>query len=146
MHPPVTWIWSEFGALTPARLYAALALRQRVFVVEQDCAFLDADGLDPHATHLCGEVDGELAAYLRVLQSGARYTEASIGRVIVAPEHRGRGLGHEAMREALARYGQERLVLSAQAHLERYYAQHGFRAVGPAYEEDGIPHVRMVRP
>jgi len=68
------WQWARFAGLAPSDLYAALAARQQVFTVEQNCAFQDADGLDAFAWHLLGWVDGErgamLAAYLRLIDPG----------------------------------------------------------------------------
>lgn len=142
------WSWSSWRELDRDALYAVMVLRQRVFVVEQDCPYLDADGRDPEALHLLGRQDGALVAYLRAFlpdESGA----ARIGRVVTAPEVRGTGLGRPLMREGLARLhahaGPCPVVLSAQAHLERFYASLGFAVCGPGYDEDGIPHLPMRR-
>lgn len=135
-------------ALTPRALHDALALRQRVFVIEQDCLYLDVDGKDVDALHVLGHAHETLVAYARVLPPGARFEVASIGRVVVAPEARGRGVARALMRETIAAaealHG-ERLALAAQAHLEGFYASLGFVRAGDAYDEDGIPHVDMRR-
>lgn len=114
-------------------------------MVEQDCAYLDLDDRDQEALHLCGW-DGEaLAAYLRVLPP--ERGEASIGRVITAPSHRGRGLGRPLMRRGMQvlrdAHGDVAIHLSAQAHLEGFYRSLGFETVGEGYLEDGIPHLPM---
>lgn len=147
----MTWTLLAWDALDRERLYAALALRQRVFVVEQDCAYLDADGLDPRALHLLGERDSDVVAYARLLPPGVAYGDApAIGRVVTAPEARGEGLGRALMVEALRHVDLAWPIapcrLSAQSHLERFYGSLGFEVSGPGYLEDGIPHLPMVRP
>lgn len=137
-------------ALSPRALYDLLALRQRVFVVEQHCVYLDADGKDASARHVLGWQGDRLSAYARILPEGARFAERSIGRVVVAPEARGRGVARALMERAIASIreadGPVPIALSAQAHLERFYASLAFERVGDAYDEDGIPHVAMRRP
>lgn len=144
------WHERTFEALGGAELYALLALRQRVFVVEQACAYLDADGLDPAARHLWAEDAGAVVAYLRVLPPGASYAEASLGRILTAPEARGQGLGRELVRRGLAAlraaHGDVAVRIGAQAHLVRFYGELGFAVAGEPYVEDGIPHVEMLRP
>ena len=143
------WHWSRFEGLGVEALYDALALRCRVFILEQG-PYLDPDGLDRTAFHLLGRDEaGTLQAYLRVVDPGAKYEEPSIGRVITAPEVRGQGQGWVLMREGLARCGQawpgRGIRISAQAHLQAFYGALGFETVGEPYAEDGIPHVQMLR-
>lgn len=143
------WHWSRFGELGVDALYDALALRCRVFILEQG-PYLDPDGLDRVSSHLLGrDADGTLQAYLRVVDPGAKYDEPSIGRVITAPEVRGQGLGWALMREGLARcdthWPGQGIRISAQAHLQPFYGALGFATVGEPYAEDGIPHVQMLR-
>ena len=126
-----------------------MVLRQEVFVVEQTCWYLDADGKDQQALHLLGMVDGQIAAYTRILPKGESYQNyASIGRVITAPAFRGHGLGRPLMRESLRvlfdAYGPQAVKISAQAHLQDFYGSLGFEGVGEEYDEDGIPHRAMV--
>ena len=130
-----------------------LASRQQVFSVEQHCAFQDADGFDFAAWHLLGwtadDAAPALAAYLRVLDPGAKYPEASIGRVLTIPPHRGLGLGRTLMLEGLARcegaWPGATIRIAAQQRLEKFYASLAFRPIGDPYLEDGIVHVDMVR-
>lgn len=127
-------------------LYAILALRAEVFVVEQACPYLDPDGrdLEPAARHLWIEEDGQVLAYLRVLQEPDG--TARIGRVCTARAGRGRGLGGHLMEAALAHAGERDSVLQAQAHLRDWYEGLGYVATSEEYLEDGIPHVDMRRP
>lgn len=138
------WLHRTFDELTTVQLYAILALRQRVFVVEQACAYLDADGYDVQCQHLWAE-DAAIHGYLRIVPSGVKYAEASIGRVVVAPEARGTGLGRELVRRGLEVVGAQAIRIGAQAHLERFYGEFGFRRVSEIYDEDGIPHIDMLR-
>jgi ElaA protein len=148
------WQWARLPALSAPALYAALAARQQVFAVEQQCAYLDADGLDLDAWHLLGWAgDGPgraLACYLRILAPGARYAEPAIGRVLTTPAFRGTGLGRVLMREGLARAARlfpgAPIRIAAQQRLEAFYASLGFRTVSAPFDEDGIPHVEMLRP
>jgi ElaA protein len=141
----LTWHERAFDELTTGELYAIVALRERVFVVEQACAYLDADGLDPRCRHLWAQDGGEIVAYLRLIPAGVKYDEGAIGRVIVAQRMRGTGLGRELMRRGLAAAGAVPVRLGAQAHLEKFYADLGFRRVSDVYDEDGIPHIEMLR-
>lgn len=151
--PSVEWRWKRFVDLSSAELYAILSARTAVFVVEQRCAFQDADGFDAFAWHLLGWTgsnrDRTLCAYLRLIEPGRKYREPSIGRVLTTGSYRRLGLGREAMRQGLERasslYPQLPLRIAAQRHLERFYVEMGFRTVSPPYEEDGILHVDMVR-
>ncbi|MEW6707139.1 MAG: GNAT family N-acetyltransferase [Pseudomonadota bacterium] len=143
------WHWLRFEELGVHALYEVLALRQRVFILEQG-PYLDADGLDQHAWHLLGrDAEDKLVAYLRVVDPGFKYDEPSIGRVVTERAVRGGGLGRLLAAEGVA--GCDRLWpglavrISAQAHLQRFYGEVGFRTVGDAYLEDGIPHVEMLR-
>ena len=146
----ITWNGCAFAALSLEDLHDVLALRQRVFIVEQDCAFNDIDGRDPQGYHLLGrDGQGQLMAYARILPPGIYFPERSIGRVVTAPEARGLGLGRRLMQEALRQlvqqFGPEPLRLAAQSHLQRFYGQSGFVTNGAEYIEDGIPHVPMLR-
>lgn len=147
------WQWSRMPALTSAELYAALAARQQAFAVEQDCAYLDADGLDIHAWHLLGwageRAAPELAAYLRVVDPGRKFAVPSIGRVLTVAARRGIGLGRVLMVEGIARtaavWPGQPIRIAAQQRLEAFYASLGFRSVSAPYSEDNIPHIDMLR-
>ena len=146
----IRWSWHEFSSLHPHEMYAFLRLRQEVFIVEQECPYLDADGRDEHALHLTGHDEaGMLVAYLRIVQPGFLFAEPSIGRVITAQSVRGSGVGkllmEEGLRKAALVYPGQANRISAQQYLERFYAGFGYVRAGDAYDEDGIPHIEMVR-
>ncbi len=143
------WTWKNFDQLSLEQLYDAIHLRQQVFVVEQQCLYPDADGFDPACLHVLGYDDaGALMAYARILPPGVRYEEPSIGRVIVAEQLRGKGIGEILMRQALLRaaalYPGAPVRISAQARLERFYRRLGFVSVGELYDDVGIPHIDML--
>jgi ElaA protein len=141
----LAWHVRSFEQLSVRELYAIVALRQRVFVVEQACAYLDADDADQPSRHLWAETDGAIHAYCRLVPAGIKFAEASIGRVITAPQARGTGLGKELVRRALAGLGNVPIRIGAQAHLERFYGELGFVRASEPYDEDGIPHIEMLR-
>ena len=146
----INWQHFTFSALSNELLYAILAMRQEVFVVEQTCYYLDADGKDQQSVHVIGLTgNGRIAAYARVLDRGLSYPEyASIGRVLTAPFARGQRLGRPLMQYALRVlrevYGEQPVKLSAQAHLQGFYGSLGYVGVGEVYLEDDIPHRAMV--
>ena len=147
------WQWQGFAQLSGADLYEVLAARQNVFVLEQQCLYLDIDGLDPGAHHLLGwhTVNGKrcLAAYLRCLAPGAKYAEMALGRVLSTTGSRGAGIGLELMAKGIAcaqqQHPGQRIRISAQAYLERFYAGFGFVVTSAPYDEDGILHIDMLR-
>ncbi len=146
------WRWCSFDELSVFELQAIYRARQQVFAVEQQCAYLDADGFDAHAFHLAAWSDDRTLplAYARVVHPGRKYAEPSIGRVITTDAARGTGLGRELVRRAIAHCAQafpgQGIRISAQTRLERFYAEFGFAAVGAPYLEDGIAHTEMLRP
>jgi ElaA protein len=131
-------------AMSPRDVHDVLALRVAVFVVEQQCAYLEIDGRDvePDAVHWWSrDDDGVLTAYLRLLVEPAGHR---IGRVVTAPAARGTGAGAALMRAALATLPGP-VVLGAQVRVQGFYERLGFTVSGPGYDEDGIPHVPMLR-
>lgn len=147
------WSCAPFAELSVSQLYAALALRSEVFVVEQQCIFLDIDGIDPLGWHLlgtdlsAGSAAPRLSAYARLLPPGVKAPDVVIGRVVTAPVARGGGIGHALMREARAQcerlWPGQPITLHAQAHLEGFYQSHGFATVSAPYLEDEILHITM---
>ena len=149
----ISWQWCRFSELRPGDLYEAVRLRETVFIVEQNCPYLDSDGRDPAAWHLLGWLDEgrtrKLVAYARIFEPGVRYPEGSVGRVVTSPEVRRTGIGRVLMAEALRRLeslapGQP-IKLAAQRYLESFYSSFGFNTASAPYEEDGIIHVDMIR-
>lgn len=147
----VTWHCKPHSDLSKHELYAALALRTQVFVVEQNCPYLEVDGrdLEGDTCHLLGWQGDELVAYLRLLDPALNEGDVVIGRVVTAASARGTGLGHGMMEQALQacaqRWPDVPVYLSAQAHLQGYYGRYGFAAVTDEYLEDDIPHIGMRR-
>jgi ElaA protein len=147
---PLTWKFVDYSVISADDLYDAMVLRQRVFIVEQRCAFLDMDGVDRYSWHLlCRDKSMALVAYARIVPPGRRFDEPSIGRVVTAPEVRRTGLGRMLMEEAIRltkeMYPGLPIKLSAQRYLENFYGSLGFVVTGEPYEEDGIPHINMVK-
>ena len=140
----ITWHLRGFAELTAAELYAIMALREQVFVVEQRCVYQDADGLVLVSRHLWAARPA-IAAYLRIVPAGAKFAEVSIGRVVTAPAARGTGLGRELMKRGIAAAGNVAIRISAQAYLEKFYTELGFTRASDVYDEDGIPHIEMTR-
>ena len=141
------WHDRAFTELSVGELYAIVQLREAVFVVEQTCAYLDADGLDPASRHLfAATTAGEIHAYLRIVPPSVKYAEISLGRIVTSPAARRGGLGKELVRRGLAAVGSVPVRIGAQLYLERFYNGFGFVRAGDEYLEDGIPHVEMLRP
>lgn len=144
------WDFRAFDELDVSALYTLLRLRSEVFVVEQRCVFQDMDDADQQAMHLLGwDGQGRLGAYARCFGPGVKFAEASIGRVITAGHVRDSGAGHGLMREVIARlhghWGRQPVRIGAQERLRAFYEQHGFAAASAPYDEDGIPHIEMLR-
>ncbi len=146
----ILWSLKTFDQLSAHELYAIIHLREKVFVVEQDCVYLDADGLDQACLHLAGRRADQLIAYLRVVPPGVKYKDAvALGRVVTDPEARGDGAGKSLMREGIKAANEHfpgrDIKLSGQQYLERFYQNLGFETVSEPYLEDNIPHVAMLR-
>ena len=140
--------FKKFSDLSINELYDILQLRSEIFAVEQNCVYNDLDGLDKVAVHQFLRKDGEIVAYSRLLKPGTRFSEYSIGRVVVRQSERGTGLGKEMMEEAkryiVNEWGAEKIKISAQSYLQRFYENLGFEIVTEMYLEDGIPHYGML--
>jgi ElaA protein len=138
----------NFAALTPGELYSILQLRSEIFVVEQNCVFQDMDNRDQECHHLMLH-QSALVAYSRLVPPGVYYAEMSIGRVITKLSVRGSGLGKILMEESIVRcydiFGKKAIRIGAQCYAQKFYGQLGFVADGEVYDEDGIPHIEMVK-
>jgi ElaA protein len=139
--------WVAFDELSVWELYEALGLRQQVFVVEQNCPYLDVDGHDPVSIHGLGLEAGNLVSYARIVPAGIAFPCVSIGRVVTAPSERGRGLGRitmvNALQEVERRFPKAPVTISAQCYLVAFYQSLGFETVGAPFDLDGIEHVKM---
>lgn len=149
MTAAIAWQLAHFEALTAREWHDVVAARESVFIVEQTCPFLDADGADPDCHHLIGKVGGEIAAYARIVPPGLKFEEASIGRVLTTKNFRRGGYGQMLMKEAVERcsalYPDHGIRIGAQRYLEKFYGGLGFETVSEPYDEDGIMHVIMLR-
>lgn len=135
----------DFCELELEELYQILRLRGEVFVVEQDCPYLDCDNQDQTAIHLYIEEDGEVASYLRVL---SKDNYASIGRVIVRAKYRKKGFSDPLIEEAIdhifSKTDYDKIKIEAQAGLQEFYGKFGFEKTSDIYQLDNLPHCDMV--
>jgi ElaA protein len=142
----ISWISKHHSELDIHELYAILSLRTQVFVVEQNCPYLETDGQEllGDTCHLLARDDDVLVGYLRLLDP-----QRMNGEVVIAEQARDSGLGHRLMEQGLVecsrRWPGVPVYLSAQAHLQGYYGRYGFEAVTEVYLEDDIPHIGMRR-
>ncbi|MBM3412453.1 MAG: GNAT family N-acetyltransferase [Bacteroidetes bacterium] len=145
----IHWSLLKFESLTSIDCYEILQLRSAIFVVEQQCVYLDMDNKDQQSWHLLGKIDGQLAAYTRLLPAGLAFTHCSIGRVVTASTFRRAGLGKLLMAESIQccekLFGKGPIEIGAQLYLEKFYQSFGFNSVGEIYLEDGIEHIHMIR-
>jgi ElaA protein len=143
----IQWKIKSFENLSVNELYDILRLRSEIFVVEQNCVYLDLDGKDKLALHLFGEFEGKIVAYSRLFKAGVSFDNASIGRVVVGANYRDRKWGHDLMREAIAgiktHFGESKITIGAQLYLKKFYESHGFIQTSEMYLEDNIPHIEM---
>jgi ElaA protein len=144
----IQWHCKAFNNLSALELYKILQLRSEVFVVEQNCIFLDMDNKDEGCLHFMGFVNDVLIAYTRLAPPGYIYEEASIGRVVTSPAHRSKGLGKQLMQQSIDlckhNFGDGPIKIGAQCYLLKFYESFGFKIIGERYDEDGIEHVHMV--
>jgi ElaA protein len=133
----------NFGQVPIALWQDAMRLRSEIFVLDQQCIYSDPDDLDKESTHAFITIKKELIAYARYYQKDGN---GHIGRVITAPEYRGKGLGQLVINKLILHHEQHcsgQLFISAQVYLYDYYAKLGFQVKGNMYLEDGIPHLSM---
>jgi ElaA protein len=148
---PMHFKCKKFAELSLTELYDLMALRQEVFVVEQNCPYLDADGKDQDSHHVLGENEaGELVAYTRLVPPGLAYEKyPAIGRVVTSPSIRGKGGGKKLMEKSIQYCDElwpgQSIKISAQTYLKKFYEDLGFQQSGGGYLEDDIPHIPMIR-
>ena len=143
---PVNLCVKHFSELTTEELYAILRLRVSVFVVEQNCPYMELDNLDQDAVHVWLQDENGLQAYLRVLDRGVEGEYVAIGRVIAV--ERRRGLGSRILKEGIKAakdvFGADKIYVEAQTYVKGLYEKQGFQPVSAEFLLDGIPHVRMI--
>ena len=146
----ITWTCKKFNELTPEELYMILRLRSEVFVVEQNCVFLDMDNKDFYCEHLMAWEENKLLGYSRIVPAGISYVESSIGRIVSSPAARGQGIGRELLIQSIdtlyALHGKRDIRIGAQYYLKDFYSSFGFVQKGEIYLEDGIEHIEMLLP
>ncbi len=138
--------WRRFDELDRNQLYAMLAFRQSVLVVEQSSPYPDIDFVDQVADHLLATDDGTLVGYARCHAPLPGKAHAAFGRLVVARSCRGTGLGKELvsrLMERLAEGSCRDVRIKAQLYLETFYNGFGFARDGEPYDDLGIPHVEM---
>jgi len=139
---------NKYQDLSSDKLYEILKLRSEVFVVEQNCAYQDLDNKDQKALHLIAEKKNKIIAYTRIFKKGDFFKNSSIGRVLVKKEHRRKDLGKTIMIKSIEKIKEDKnenkIELSAQKYLLKFYLELGFKKIGKEYLEDGIPHVKMI--
>ncbi len=144
------WVTKTFTELTVDELYAILRLRSEVFVVEQNCIFLDMDNNDQKAYHTIGFLGEEVVATTRLFDKNIMYDGyQSIGRVVTAPKHRGLSIGKALMQYSISEcerlFGKGPIKIGAQLYLKKFYNEQGFEQSGEVYIEDEIDHIPMIR-
>lgn len=143
-------ICKAFDELTPQQMYEMLRLRSEVFVVEQNCVFLDLDNKDQECYHLLLYQHGNLEACARLVPPGLSYPQMSIGRIVTSPATRGTGLGKKLVDIAIAEcyrlFGNGPIQIGAQLYAKGFYEAFGFELTGDVYDEDGIDHIHMIKP
>lgn len=142
--------FSPFRALSLTDLYSILQLREQVFILEQTCLYNDLDGKDNRAYHAFLKENDTIVAYARFYPKGAFYEDyTSIGRVLVHPSYRNKGLAHRLIQEVLKKieidFEKAPIKISAQTYLKAYYEQYGFKKISAEYLEDDIPHILMIK-
>lgn len=138
----------KFKELSVTELYDILRLRSEIFVLEQNCVYVDQDNNDQHSVHVAGYIKGKLVAYARIVPPNTIFKTVSIGRVVVNDKYRGKSYGYDIMEAAIKatvkKYRPEVISISAQKHLEKFYGNLGFKPQGKMYLEDNIPHIKML--
>ncbi len=145
----INWILKSFETLTPTELYSILRLRSEVFVVEQNCVFLDMDNKDQFSLHLMGWYNNELIACTRLIAPRKMYEQMSIGRVVTSPAYRKTGVGRILMKESIKKcyelFGEGAIKIGAQLYLKKFYESFGFIQTSNIYLEDDIEHIEMIK-
>ena len=143
------WRYKQFVQLTPYEVYELLQLRAEVFVVEQNCVFLEPDGIDNRCLHLLGYNNNKLLAYTRIVPPRLAYNQASIGRVVTSPSVRNTGAGKKLMQRSIdmlySSFGKVTIKIAAQFYLKKFYESFGFYQVSEVYLDDGIEHIHMLK-
>lgn len=138
-------ITKHTNELTSKELIDILKERVKVFVVEQNCPYQEVDDDDYDNLHVCLVENNQLKAYTRIIDKGNHIT---FGRVLVVKEFRKNGLGEKIVQATIDKIKKEfpkkPIQIQAQAYLQKFYEQFGFKAISEVYLEDNIPHLDML--
>jgi ElaA protein len=138
--------FKNFQELSNQELIDMLRLRSIIFVVEQNCPYLDMDGYDEVSTHLLVKDGSRIIGCLRILPPG-RYADVSLGRVVVDKDYRKQGIAKKMLLSSIIKakelYNCESIILGAQVYAKKLYETAGFIQIDDGYLEDGIPHIHM---
>lgn len=144
----IQWYCKKFTELNVHELYEIMTLRSEVFVVEQNCVYLDADGKDEKSFHFYAVSNGSIAAYARLLPPNLSFAQASIGRVLTASDQRRKGLGKLLMQKCIEKtldlFDTTSIKIGGQLYLKSFYENLKFQQCSEVYDEDGIPHIEMI--
>lgn len=134
----------KFNQLSLKQLYQLLKLRYDVFIFEQQSIFDEFDNIDFDAIHFFIEDNSEIIAYSRLYNKDGA---AVLGRIVVKKEYRNLKLGKLIINESIKfieqQWTSERIKLSAQIQLKKYYESFGFKKVSDEYDDCGIMHIDM---
>ncbi len=152
----ISWTHKSFAELQNTELYEILALRQKVFIIEQQDIYLDTDGQDLSAIHLMGydsAAGKKIIAYARIIFPDAENKQQNttrFGRVIVDKSYRGNGLAKTLIQKTLeylqnSTYSKCPIKISAQIYLIDFYKSFGFNTLGEIYLDGTIEHIDMMK-
>ncbi len=143
----IQWKLFKFSSLSADYLYKALKLRQDVFIIEQNCIYPDIDNLDPVSLHLYMYQNDEFTGYLRIVPPDKKFTEVSIGRIVIHPEFRKQKLGYKLVKKGIEIASDNfegDIRIEAQFYLQNFYEKCGFIKTSEIYAVDGIDHIQMI--
>jgi Predicted acyltransferase len=140
------WHVKKFQQLSNRELFTMFKIRESVFVVEQNCPYHEIDNHDLESRHVFAmDESKQIVAYARIFREEDAVT---FGRVLVAPDYRGKGVGNALIGRVMQLIGEtdpDALVkIEAQDYIQPLYAHFGFKKVSDVYLIDNIPHVQMV--
>ncbi len=143
----ISWKLFTFNEMEAGQLYQILKARQDIFIIEQNCIYPDIDQLDQKSLHLLMYHDSNFAGYLRIVPPGIKFTEVSLGRILVLPSFRGKKYAYllveKGKKISRSRF-QGAIRIEAQSYLTPFYEKCGFRKDSDIYDMDGIDHLQMI--
>ena len=140
------WYQKEFKELELKEFYEIVQLRLETFVVEQTRIYNDLDDVDYRSIHLFHQdEEGRVDTYARIFETGATI---HFGRVAVAKDSRGQGLGKDMVEQILdlceQRFPGRAIEIEAQEQVVGLYKKLGFQTVSEPFILASTPHVKMI--